>query len=112
MTATATDPLGNTSEFSVCRAVVAATYTLSGRVTDENAAPLQGVNIHLSGSATLDTTTDATGNYSFAGLQQGGNFTVTPSQTNYGFTPPSRPSTICRAIRRDWTSPASSSSTR
>jgi CSLREA domain-containing protein len=90
ITATATDPAGNTSEFSACRAVVAVTYALSGRVTDAGAQPLAGVNVHLSGSASQDTTTDASGNYSFNGLQQGGNFTITPSLTNYSFTPPSR----------------------
>ena len=59
-------------------------------MTDESAQPLVGVNVHLSGSAIADTTTDATGTYTFTGLPQGGNFTVTPSLTNYSFTPPSR----------------------
>ncbi|HEX8115827.1 MAG TPA: carboxypeptidase regulatory-like domain-containing protein, partial [Pyrinomonadaceae bacterium] len=90
VTATATDPSGNTSEFSACRAVVAATYTLSGRVTDEGAQPLVGVNVHLSGSISRDTTTDAAGNYSFTNLPQGGAFTLTPTETSYRFTPPSR----------------------
>jgi len=90
ITATATDPSGNTSEFSACRPVVAVTYSLSGRVTDGSAQPLQGVNVHLSGSASQDTTTDAAGGYTFAGIPYGSNVVVTPSLTNYGFTPPSR----------------------
>ncbi|MFL6335798.1 MAG: carboxypeptidase regulatory-like domain-containing protein [Pyrinomonadaceae bacterium] len=90
ITATATDSAGNTSEFSACRAVVAVTYTLSGHVTNESAQPLAGVNVHLSGSSSGDAMTDAAGNYTFAGLPQGGSFTVTPSLTNYQFTPPSR----------------------
>ena len=90
LTATATDPAGNTSEFSACVGVVAATYSLSGRVTDAGAQAVAGVNVHLSGSATADATTDAAGNYAFGGLPQGGNFVLTPSKTGYGFAPPSR----------------------
>ena len=90
LTATATDPAGNTSEFSPCRAVVAATYALGGRVTNEGAQPLVGVNVHLSGSADRDTTTDAAGNYVFTNLPQSGNFTLTPSETGFRFMPPAR----------------------
>jgi hypothetical protein len=69
---------------------VPLTFTISGRVIDAGNQPRLGINVHLDGSATRDTTTDASGNYSFAGLAQQGNFTVTPSETNYRFTPPSR----------------------
>ncbi len=90
LTATATDPSGNTSEFSACRAAVAPTYTLSGRVTDESAQPLVGVIVQLSGLSSQATATDAAGNYAFSGLAQGDSFTVTPSANGYLFTPPSR----------------------
>src|SRR5205823_8187042 len=47
-------------------------------------------NVHLSGSADGDTTTDAAGNYTFANLPQGGNFALTPSEVSYRFDPASR----------------------
>jgi hypothetical protein len=87
VTATATDAAGNTSEFSACRAVTAQTFSISGRVTDSNAQGLLGINLHLGGAQSADTTTDAAGNYSFTGLAQGSDFTVTPTETNFRFTP-------------------------
>lgn len=90
ITATATDPTGNTSEFGACAQVSAApgTFTISGQVT-EGANGLGGVTMTLSGSQSATTTTDAGGNYSFANLA-GGNYVVTPSRANYTFAPPSR----------------------
>ncbi|MDT7807412.1 MAG: hypothetical protein QOJ70_1225 [Acidobacteriota bacterium] len=90
VTATATDAAGNTSEFSPCRTVTAQTFSLSGRVNDQMGQGMLGINIHLSGSATADTTTDASGNYTFTGLPQGGSFTITPFETNFRFDPASR----------------------
>jgi hypothetical protein len=75
--------------FATC-AGVPLTFNISGHVVNASNQPLLGINVHLDGSTTRDTTTDATGGYSFAGLVQQGNFTVTPSETGYGFTPPSR----------------------
>jgi hypothetical protein len=53
----------------------------------------QGVTINLTGAATANTTTDASGNYNFSGLANG-SYTVTPSLTGYSFSPLSRPVTI------------------
>ena len=58
-----------------------------GNITS-GATALTNVTVNLSGSSTASTTTDAGGDYSFAGLANGGNYTVTPSLTNYTFTPP------------------------
>jgi uncharacterized repeat protein (TIGR01451 family) len=66
----------------------AATYTISGQVTNGGAA-LSGVNVALSGTSTTSTVTDAAGNYSFSNLASGGNFTVTPSLNGYTFNPSS-----------------------
>jgi hypothetical protein len=43
----------------------------------------------LSGDASGTTTTDASGNYTLAGLANG-SYTVTPSRAGYTFTPASR----------------------
>jgi len=62
------------------------TYTISGTVSG---AVASGVSIALSGTASGSTTTDASGNYSFAGLSNG-TYTVTPSKAGYTFSPPNQ----------------------
>src|SRR5450759_3213581 len=62
-----------------------ATYGVSGTVTLSGAA-LAGATITLTGGAT--STTDASGNYSFAGLANG-NYTVTPTKAGTVFSPTS-----------------------
>src|SRR5215212_4028265 len=76
--------------------VTAPTYSVSGRVTlASGGAPLASVTVTLTrpDSTTATTTTDSGGNYSFAGLDSG-SYTVTPSKTNYSFTPSAQPVTI------------------
>jgi hypothetical protein len=75
--------------FATCGGVP-LTFSISGHVKDAGNQPLLGVNVHLDGPSAADTTTDAAGGYSFTGLAQQGSFTVTPSETNYRFTPASR----------------------
>jgi FG-GAP-like repeat/Calx-beta domain/Carboxypeptidase regulatory-like domain/FG-GAP repeat len=87
VTATATDPSGNTSEFSACRQVTATRIIFSGRVLDDSGNPLSGVTVTLNGSVFATTITDGAGNYSFASATGGGNYTVTPSSTAYSFSP-------------------------
>jgi Carboxypeptidase regulatory-like domain/Lamin Tail Domain len=73
--------------------VTAPVYVISGRVTlAAGGAPLANVTVTLTkpDSTPAVTTTDAGGNYSFAGLGSGG-YTVTPSKINYGFTPSGQP---------------------
>src|SRR5205823_3857940 len=66
------------------------TFSISGRVADSGNQPLLGISLHLSGSSSADTTTDASGNFTFAALPQNGSFNVTPSETGFRFTPPTR----------------------
>lgn len=71
------------------------TYTLSGTIS-LNGAGLQNVVVALTGDATAAALTDASGNYSFAGLQNG-SYTVTPSLSGYSFQPTYRTVTISGA---------------
>ncbi len=64
--------------------------TISGQITGPNNT---GVTVQLTGStpAPLSTVTDGSGNYTFAGLSVGGNYTVRPVATaTVGFTPTNR----------------------
>lgn len=62
-------------------------YSISGRISDEQNQPLSGVTISLPDGTS--TTSDASGNYTLAGLSAG-SFTVTPSKNGYTFMPASR----------------------
>ena len=82
-------------------------YYISGTVA-LNGGLLSGVTITLSGDSSGSTTTDASGNYSFTGLNNGA-YTITPSKSGYTFTPSNITVTIARAnvIGIDFTASAS-----
>jgi len=65
----------------------APTYTISGQIKNSAGAAMNGVAVGLSGSQTASTATDTNGNYSFTNLLEGGNYTVTPSNANFAFSP-------------------------
>jgi hypothetical protein len=60
---------------------VAVGWRISGTITGTIA-----VTVALSGTATATTTTDASGNYSFPGLQNG-SYTITPTKAGFTFSP-------------------------
>lgn len=62
-------------------------YTISGRVTDTNGNGVSGVLLTLSGNGSLNATSDANGNYAFASVGAGGNYTLTPYKANFNFEP-------------------------
>lgn len=70
----------------------ATTAGISGTVTSSGAG-LQGVTVTLTGAGSGTATTDGSGNFSFAGLSQGG-YTVTPAKSGYTFTPASSAETL------------------
>ncbi|HCY75709.1 MAG TPA: hypothetical protein DHV28_07285 [Ignavibacteriales bacterium] len=65
----------------------AATYKISGTITDASGNFLATVKVRLTGGKTDSTTTDATGKYSFTGLESGLSFTVTPVTPDFDFEP-------------------------
>jgi hypothetical protein len=69
------------------------TYSVNGTVGGDVQA---GVTITLSGDSSATTTTGTGGNYSFTGLLNG-SYTVTPSLSDYSFTPTSEIVTISDA---------------
>ena len=69
----------------------AASFQISGAVRGAGGAGLSGVTVTLSNddTALANTVTDAGGNYSFANVGAGGDYTVTPSSASFTFSPTS-----------------------
>lgn len=69
-------------------------YSISGTISGSAQNPTEsGVTVTLSGAANQVMTTSTGGAYSFSGLANG-NYTVTPSQNLYRFTPASAAVTV------------------
>jgi len=77
----------NVSAIAFQATPVPSTYTISGT------AGTPGATLTLSGSASVTTTADSSGNFSFTGLANG-SYTVTPSKAGYTFSPASQSATI------------------
>ncbi len=90
ITVTSTGTQGSPAVVTVTLTVSSAsTWTIAGNVSTNGA----NATIALSGAATATATADASGNYSFAGLANGG-YTVTPSKSGYTFSPVNQPVTV------------------
>src|SRR5437667_12649668 len=75
ITATATDPNGNTSEFSQAVLLTGPTATnggISGRIADANGRPVEGAAVRMSGTQSRLTITDSNGNYNFFDVETNG----------------------------------------
>lgn len=62
-------------------------HTIAGRITKADGTGVSGVNVQLAQTPTSTATTDANGNYSFADLPAGQNYTVVPSIKDFFFFP-------------------------
>jgi hypothetical protein len=90
ITATATDPARNTSEFSNC-VQVQPRHKISGHIAFANNQPAASVMVFATNSATginKSTLTESDGNYSLTDLPEGQGYVVTPSKAGLSFTPP------------------------
>jgi ureidoglycolate hydrolase len=65
----------------------APVYSISGRVTIPGGAGLGGVTVMLGGLSVRSVTTDSSGDYTFAALESGGAYTITPLRAGYQFVP-------------------------
>jgi len=64
--------------------------TISGRVVNINNTGVAGVAISLSGSQAATATTDSTGDYLFADVPAGGDYSVVPTLKYHSFSPASQ----------------------
>jgi hypothetical protein len=86
------NPVGGAQFFAggIVNAPTAAGSHVVGTIKDDSGTPLAGTLISLSGSQNRLTITDGNGNYQFTNVTTGGLYTVTPSLTNYHFSPAAR----------------------
>ena len=73
------------SDWTLADADTVTPFAIKGQITT-GGNPLPGATVALSGSSNNSMQTDASGYYSFT-VNSGGDYTVTPSLTNYTFAP-------------------------
>jgi photosystem II stability/assembly factor-like uncharacterized protein len=66
------------------------TYGISGTIKDGSNVAISGVTVTISGNSSGTATTNSSGAFSFTNLTAGGTYTLTPSKTNYSFSPTNR----------------------
>ncbi len=60
---------------------------ITGRIVDDNGAPVEGAVVRLSGAQNRKFITDSNGVYRFDNVETGGFYNVTPTRVNYNFSP-------------------------
>jgi hypothetical protein len=74
----------------VTKITFATGYSISGQITKLDGSPAPNVTVTLTGGQGRQTTTNATGHYTFPALPGGRDYTITPSSGIYTFVPSSR----------------------
>jgi plastocyanin len=77
-------------------AVIPVRHSISGQTTLDNGSILSSVTMTLTGASSDNVITDASGNYTFTGLDNG-SYTITPSKTGFTFSPTFSPQTVSGA---------------
>ena len=77
-------------------AVIPVRHSISGQTTLDNGSILSSVTMTLTGASSDNVITDASGNYTFTGLDNG-IYTITPTRTGYTFSPTSSQQTVSGA---------------
>jgi len=73
-----------------------ALYTISGTVTNTSSAAIAGVTVTLAGSSSTTATTDANGNFTFAGVPNG-SYALSAALSGYSFSPARIPIVVTNA---------------
>ncbi len=85
---------------AIARLAVPSTdrFAISGKISTATSAALGGVRVDAIGPVSVQTTTDYSGAYVLKNLPAG-NYVVTPSRIDLGFTPSSSPFTVSTNLR-------------
>src|SRR2546428_847524 len=61
--------------------------TVSGQIVDNTGTPVEGAAVRMSGTQNRLTITDTQGNYHFDDVETNGLYVLTPSRSNFSFSP-------------------------
>ena len=62
-------------------------FTISGKMNNSDGTPLSGITMILLGAQNGTAVTNTNGEYSFPNLPAAGNYTITPTNSHYTFSP-------------------------